>query len=339
MPAPALLSLPPETLDAVCAELDQPDLQALALAARALLPAAARRLYRHIALPTPHAARTALETLAANPALALSVRSFDLAAVPDDADPVLVATAIQNMRAAVSLAVQSPGRAFELLRSDFEHAEYTQLRSLVCNAPLDAHVACFLARCPALTTLHLAPELAVADQPASLPPTVVPNLATLAGAADAARLLLPGRPVHSVQLLSPDALDAATVDALAQSLVPLTCVDAIMADFSLSQLARVASQLGASVENLRITVQNAFAQAPDAAFLAPVADILDTFADLWSFELSGIHWASSVKPDAEGHTKRAWQREPLQLAPDGPLDGEPHGDSLDNDGWGLDVLS
>ena len=74
-----------------------------------------------------------------------------------------------------------------------------------------------------------------------------------------------------------------------------------------------------------------------------MADVLDTFADLWSFELSGIHWASSVKPDSEGHSKRAWQREPLQLAADtaqvAALDGEPHGDSLDNDGWGLEVLS
>lgn len=73
-------------------------------------------------------------------------------------------------------------------------------------------------------------------------------------------------------------------------------------------------------------------------FLSPVADVLDTFADLWSFELSGIHWASSVKPDAEGHQKRAWQREPLQLAVDAVAPtSELHGDQLD-DGWGFDAL-
>lgn len=348
----SLLSLPAETLDAVCALVaDTKDLLALSRACRVLGHVAQRRLFRHVSLHKN--AKRGVLVLARDPRLALHVRTFELAAfAADDVLPAFVcvlARALANMRAVTSVVFSvahlAPAFAHELHHC-FHHApdlEFPQLRTLVCDLPFDSITTAFLERCPALLSLQLGSTMSSSSSSSlviPVSPSVVPRLEALAGPADAALALVPGRPVSSVQLLSPDALHSQTVAALARSSVNVAYLDAVMTDFSLSQLALVGQNLGPTLENLRIAVLNAFASVPDATFLSPVADILDTFPDLWSFELSGIHWASSVKPDAGGHQKRAWQREPLQLTADtSTTTAELHGDSLElDDGWGFDVL-
>lgn len=274
--AALLLALPTESLDAVCALVDAADLVALALTCRLLALVAQRRLYRHILLAKD--AKSAVVTLARNPHIARHVRSFELAPLGDAVFPAfvrLLARAVANMRAAVAVSFavghHAPIFACEL-HTCFERVpddcEYAQLRSLACDLPFDTYTVRFLARCPALVSLQLGAANAPAP-PLSLPSSITPRLDTLVGAADAARTLVPGRPVSCVQLLSPDALDTTTVSALALSAVPVACLDAVMADFSLPQLALVAQQLGAHLGNLRVVVLNAFASAPDAVRTMP----------------------------------------------------------------------
>lgn len=184
---------------------------------------------------------------------------------------------------------------------------YPNLRALSCDFPLDSNVIAFLTRCPLLEELQLGEDVSSTGDPLpeQLPLYIVPHLNLFVGSCDDASKVVPGRPVTAIHLLHGE-LTETTVDAVAKSSALVSGLQAVMKTFNLPLLRYIAKRLP-DIDYIRISVVEAFERPPDTTFLAPIADVLDTFTRMWSFELSGIHWGPSIEPD--GHKR--WQRDSL----------------------------
>ncbi|KAH7105706.1 hypothetical protein BKA62DRAFT_813780 [Auriculariales sp. MPI-PUGE-AT-0066] len=356
--ASSIESLPTEALDAVCGYLaSQRDLLAVTRTSQLLAAVAQRFLYREMVITSDQ--KHAVATLAGCPRLARHVRNFTIIGPLDNGGAALfgflrlLGRALSNMSRATSLRLFlrltdtfSPSLISSASRAIFapsttlaSHTTFPQLTTFACDLNIDEHLAQFLAHCPSVEQLQFGNSMARPTPPSAFPFTSLPKLNTLVAPSHGVRLLAPGRPVRAIEI-SPSPWDDSglaieTLDAISQSSVPLLALDVATPSFDVQSLEFVADAVGTHLCSLRVTVLDALEHFPETNFFAPIADVLDTFPNLWSFELSGFHWSSRLAADK----RRAWQREPLQPP---PLNVDPwletQGDAIIADDWGIGVL-
>ncbi|KAL5508323.1 hypothetical protein ACEPAH_5942 [Sanghuangporus vaninii] len=310
MPIP---DLPLDVLDLVCDFLDQHDLVSAAASAPVLYPFAQHHLYRRIALANPKDAVRCLKTLQRSPHLARHVRSLSLRV--DPCTPVLksfvdlLASGLAVMVNLLTLDVVVPhntSRAF--FAPEIYGSLYTRLTHFSCNLPLDDAICSFLQRVPAVKELQLGEY--EATLPASitlqsvpvLPATALPRLAFFMGPSDAAKVLVPGRPLESVHLYPGDLSDE-VLDALSRASSPITVLGAFTHSLSPSTLQCLADSLP-HLHFLRIMTMYHASNPPDEAFYAQVVQILSALPDLVGAELAGFRWFSwKDTTSTQGNTK------------------------------------
>ncbi|KAK0231046.1 hypothetical protein IW262DRAFT_451869 [Armillaria fumosa] len=305
----SLEALPVELLDAVCGQLAACDLRSLVHVCSRVSPVAQRRLYRTVfAAPAAHNLAVVL-TLARNPVLAQYVTSFSINL---DSRPSLflsffrhLAVALGNMTNLVHLCVFVPPRLSWVL---LPIKSYPSLAHFSSSFPFNAHLATFLKATPSLLKLEvdtLSPSLQN-DYLEPLPSSSVPLLAHFTGSAQAARAIVPGRPVQSLHLTTGH-VDDTLVDAIAQSTADLAVFEATTASFPASVLHRLSQRLH-QMMYLRISSTCTFSGLPDTAFYQDVSNALSKFPALEGFELDGMLWGS-VKSDHG----TIWQSKPLDI--------------------------
>ncbi|KAJ6629210.1 hypothetical protein B0H10DRAFT_1777090 [Mycena sp. CBHHK59/15] len=302
---------PVELLDAVFLFLDAPDLAALASTNKAIEPIALRLLYRDVAVsparlhrPTTRRAPLSLVlTLANRPDVAQYVRSFTLAV--DHSTTLFhsfyrhLAAALSSMTALISLELFTDAEGWVLP----DNPVYPQLQRFASSLPFDSRVAKFLGNAPALQTLQVEPAV---HPPPSLPPVYVPCLTEFVGSSCMAAAIIPGHPVETIHITSGD-LTEDLVPLLAESTVLVTVLSVTTSSEPVPLLQVLGHHLP-HIMYLRITSTCNLSATPTTIFYEQVARVLSLFPNLQSFELSGVYWSSSQKP--EDH-QRVWQSQPF----------------------------
>ncbi|THH18549.1 hypothetical protein EW146_g2435 [Bondarzewia mesenterica] len=350
----SLSALPVELLDAVAQNLSKPQLVALSRTTSFLCPIAQRLLYRQVSIsPTAHNLDVVL-TLAKRPDLARFVRTFSIAL--DHRSTVFLpfyralARALSSMTELTSLDLLVDSGASWVLGRSSSNPTYPRLSHFTCSFPFDSLVADFLERTPALEELELDSAPCSSPKPSSpiiLAATSLPLLSHFVGPYQAAKIIVPGRPLQSIYIHDGD-LTEDEIAWLAQStghvavlgaittalLVPL--LQALARHLPYLAYLRVASPIHASLKNpdtvraspslafqvrtISFALLSGFAQT----FYEQVASSLTLMPALTDFELSGMHWGSSQVSD-KGASKRIWQSSPLtpvlSPAPDHRDDG------------------
>ncbi|KAJ7507538.1 hypothetical protein B0H11DRAFT_1793091 [Mycena galericulata] len=294
-----MLILPLELQEAVLRFLHPADLASVARTSLSTYPVALRVLYRDISVG--RAPPSIVLTLAARPDIARNVRSFQVLLSGTFFHPFYhrLATALSTMTALVSLDIFIDAGSFVLP----DCLVYPQLQHFSSSFPFDARVAAFLCNAPALESLHLDSVPLIAP---SLAQGSMARLAEFTGSSTAAAALVPGRPVESIHINSGD-LSEDMVPALAKS-TALVTVLSVTTDSAPVALLRVLGQHLPHIMYLRITSTCNLPAPPIPIFYEQVAEALAFFPNLQSFELSGMYWASSKKPEDR---QRVWQSQPL----------------------------
>ncbi|KAK0490759.1 hypothetical protein IW261DRAFT_1325292 [Armillaria novae-zelandiae] len=305
----SLAALPVELLDAVCGLLSPCDLCSLVHVCSRVSPVAQRRLYRTIFAAPAARNLSVVLTLARNAVLAQYVTSFSINL---DSRPSLflsffrhLAVALGNMTSLVHLCVFVPPRLSWVLLPIKSCPSLVHFSS---SFPFTPHLATFLKATPSLLKLEvdtLSPSFQH-DSLDLLPPSSVPLLSHFTGSAQAARAVVPGRPVQALHLTT-GPVDDALVDALAQSTADLAVVEATTPSFPASVLHRLSQRLH-QMMYLRISSTCTFSGLPDTAFYQDLSNALSKFPALEAFELDGMLWGS-VKTDHG----RIWQSKPLDI--------------------------
>ncbi|KAI0049588.1 hypothetical protein FA95DRAFT_1571127 [Auriscalpium vulgare] len=319
--AVSLPNMPIELLDAVCAHLPNHDLVALARTSSHLHPIAQRRLYRHLDVSAAAHNLDVVVTLARSPAIARHVRTFSVAISAQQ--PVFrafyraLADALSAMSelTALGLHVHS-GASWVLAAARGARATaYPRLASFTCSFPFDSHVARFLEGASALERLEL--DTAPTANPNVLPrisAATIPRLIHFVGSCQAAKVIVPGRPLESVHLHDGD-LTEDEVAFLAQSTGQIAVLGAITSELLVPLLQALARHLP-YLAYLRVMAPfHMSTKIPDSSFYEQVASTLTLMPELMDFELSGMHWGSSFESNETG-PKRIWQAAPLAAAID-----------------------
>lgn len=209
-----LLSLPVELIDNVFHNLQTNDLVALSTTCSSLCPIAQRLLYRTITVSAWSHNAKVVATLATRPDLALFVRSFSIttAMLPPlfPAFHRLLATALSAMTelTLLNLNLADSSTSWVLQKPVQSGSTYARLQQFTCSFPFDAHVAAFLSHTPALIELEVDSTPCAAPTPLpALPPSTIPHLVQFVGSVRAAKVILPGRPLESIQLNEGDLVE------------------------------------------------------------------------------------------------------------------------------------
>ena len=207
-----------------------------------------------------------------------------------------------------------------------QNATFPQLLHFACSFSFDTQVANFLSKTCALLELEVdsIPTLHTPSLP-PLPWTSIPRLIQFIGSSQAAKAIVPGRPVESIHLSSGD-LTKSIVDSFAESTARIVVLGATTGLLPVPLLELLAQHLPHLVY-LRIMTTYKFSEAPDVVclfvvdlaipfftfpfqvFYENVAKALATLPELTAFELSGMHWGSRKRSD--DNEKRVWQSKPL----------------------------
>ncbi|KAJ7086668.1 hypothetical protein C8R44DRAFT_820748 [Mycena epipterygia] len=311
-------TFPVELLEAILRFLDRPDLVAVATTSASMYPIALRVLYRDLHIPN-NAPPAVVLTLASRPDVARHVRHFTIAI--DHSAPLFhsfyrrLATALSAMTALVSLQIFIDAASWVLP----DNLVFPQLQHFASSFPFDSCVARFFGNAPALQSAQV--ESAALPLP-SLAHACMPRLAEFTGSSSAAAAVVPGRPVESIHVNSGD-LTEDLVPALAKS-TALVTVLSITTSSAPVPLLQVLGQHLPHIMYLRITSTCNLPAPPTSVslqslvfdlfihrlqiFYEQVAGALASFPDLQSFELSGMYWSSSRKPDDQ---QRVWQSQPF----------------------------
>jgi hypothetical protein len=307
----SLTMLPQELLDAVCENLAGADLSRLSYTASFLHVPAQRQLYRHVSISSSRRNLAVLFTLARKPEIAHHVRSFSI-----DLDSQFtflrafyhqLANALANMPALTSLHLFIDPNASWVL----QELSYPRLLHFASPFPLDSHVSGFLSRTPALLELEVDSLPFRHERPASasiLTPPSLPLLQQFVGSSHAAESIVPSRPVHSVQLTAGD-LTEHVVARLSGSTAEIVTLSATTSS-SPAALLQILSKRMQYLVHLRLMTMYSFSEAPDVNFYSDIAGALNVFSNLQTFELSGMHWGSQERKDAE--LQRVWQSQALE---------------------------
>jgi hypothetical protein len=270
--------LPPELLDAVCHHLEPNHLPAVAESAKSLLPVAQRRLYRHLSISAITHNLNLIPLLAKKPSLASHVRSF---AVRLQSSTLffsfyrLLATALSNMTQLTSLQLFVDPQASWILAAEIPRC-YPRLLHFSCSFALDSHVATFLSKADALSHIELDDSfddtLEIEQSIPPLPSATIPHLTQFIGSSRAANTIVPGRPVHTIHLLSGDIAERDILN-LAKSSAPVVIFGATTSCLPAPLLDTLARSMP-HLAYLRIMTTYNFANAPDVV----------------SFEKNFFHW-------------------------------------------------
>jgi hypothetical protein len=328
----SLQDLPVELVDDICQNATTTDLLAISRTTTFLHGVAQRLLYRHISVSTTSQNLSVAVTLAKRPSVALLVRSFSISA---DARSTIfrsfykvLASAISNMSELVSLDMFIDSSNSWILGGDNKPV-YSRMVHFTCPFSLDSNVSKFLHSTPALLELEVDSIPIPHSSPMEpLPLTLLPLLNQFIGSPQAAKAVVPGRPLESIYLNAGE-LTVDDVSILAKASAPVVALEALTRQSPALLLASLARHLP-SLVFLRLTATNTFSNAPDVVsvhtpfdsklysyiyvnqeFYENIADSLASFPNLAAFELSGMHWGSQRKSD-DG-SRRVWQSEPLIL--------------------------
>ncbi|ESK97495.1 hypothetical protein Moror_17674 [Moniliophthora roreri MCA 2997] len=298
--------LPLELIDAISQFLPSSDLARLSQSCTRYHLVTRRLLYRHLALAPAYNNLGILITLAKKPDIARHVRSFS---VELDAGTAVLRPYYRNISIALSFMSELKSLNLSLDPSSTWVLQGVKTHSLTRFSStfyLDHHVTRFLEHTRSLLELELGSPHAT--HVSSMPPFAVPHLEQFSGPALAAELIVPGRPVHSIQLTSGD-LSENVVQQLAKSSASI----AVLSGTSSLPLPRLLNLLSQHIQQLvylrMMTICNV-TEAPDADFYSTIADSLSSLPNLQAFELSGMHWGSLHKSD-DGTKQAVWQAKPL----------------------------
>ncbi|KAJ7699864.1 hypothetical protein B0H17DRAFT_925885 [Mycena rosella] len=296
---------PVELYEAIFRFLDHPDLAAVARTSTSTGPIALRVLYRvlRVAPSPPHAPPSVVLTLSTRPDIARHVRHFTIAL---DHSAALfhsfyrrLATALSSMSALVSLDIFIDAGSWVLP----DNRVYPQLQHFASSFPFDSRVAAFFTNAPVLESAQV--ESAASPLP-SLAQASLLRLAEFTGCSSAAAAVVPGRPVESIHINSGDVTED-MVPALAKSTAMVTVLSLTTSSAPVP-LLQVLGQHLPHIMYLRITSNCNLPAPPTSIFYEQVAGALAFFPNLQSFELSGMCWSSSKKPD---EPQRVWQSQPF----------------------------
>ncbi|KAI0069040.1 hypothetical protein BV25DRAFT_1834110 [Artomyces pyxidatus] len=309
--------MPIELIDGICHHLPHNDLVALARTCSHIHPIAQRLLYRHLDVSSAAHNLTVVVALARKPALARFVRT--LSVTIDPATPAFrpfyraLAGALESMTELTTLDLLVDSGASWMLKQCIQRTSFPRLRSFSSSFPFDAHVADFLACAPALERLEL--DTAPSSNPSPLPrlaPSAIPRLVHFVGSCQAAKVIVPGRPLESIHLHDGD-LTEDEVAFLAQSTGHIAVLGAITSELLVPLLQSLARHLP-YLAYLRVMAPfHMPSKVPDNAFYEQVATTLTSMPELMDFELSGMHWGSSYQANETGN-KRIWQAAPFVAA-------------------------
>ncbi|KAF8204947.1 hypothetical protein BJ912DRAFT_1052252 [Pholiota molesta] len=208
----------------------------------------------------PHArSLTAVLTLARWPHLARHVRSFAIHIAPD---AQLLGAFYRKLSAALPIWRQL----------DHAHPRRRILlppRPLLLAFHLDAHVAHFLNKAPALRELEV-DDAVQDDAAAALHADALPLLAEFTGSSLAAQVLVPGRPVEHIHLVSGD-LTEELAATLARSAAPILVLAAATSSHSVSLIGTLTRCMERLV-HLRIVTTYNFRMPP----IPPISPTLQT---------------------------------------------------------------
>jgi hypothetical protein len=324
-------AFPPELLDSICNHLPTPDLLSLASANYTLNAIAQRTLYRNISITPATNGLSLLSTLAARPHTAAHVRTFSVTVHNERPHNFysLLAKALKQMTELTSLTLFLDPDASWVLNSE---ARYLNLTSFSSSFPLDSHLVDFLSRTPTVIDLQVGSALPSNDQSEiNLPPTSIPNLVRFTGPHNAARLVVPQRPIEALflsQVISDDSLFA----QLSLSKSNITIFDAVVS-LGLLPCVTAISQAMPSLHYLRLMtvapldenfdpvrrhpLEFAFKRSHSLFFFIQslyqqLSDALGSMSALASFEYSGMNWTCWNDSDS----KRVWQSSPPTPNPD-----------------------
>ncbi|KAJ7774321.1 hypothetical protein DFH07DRAFT_801047 [Mycena maculata] len=291
--------LPLELHESVLNFLSPADLASVARTSSAAYPAALRVLYRHISIG--RIPPSVLLTLARRPDIARHVRCLQvvLSGTFFLSFYRRLATALSTMTALVSLDLFIEGGSWLLPDSTI----YSQLQHFASSFPFDSGVANFLGNAPALETVHV-------DSAPVIPPALaqgsMARLVEFTGSSTAAAAIVRGRPVESIHITSGD-LTEDMVPALAKSTASVTVLS-ITTHSAPVVLLQVLGRHLPHIMYLRVTSTCNLPAPPTPIFYEQVAGALAFFPNLQSFELSGMYWPSSKKPEDQ---QRIWHSQPL----------------------------
>jgi len=294
--------LPLELFEAVLRFLHPADLASVARTSASAYPVAVRVLYRDLTVsqsgPVPP---SAVLTLAHRPDIARHVRHFQvLSGTFFRSFYRRLATALSTMTALVSLDIFIDGPGSWVLPDSLV---YPQLQHFASSFPFDCNVAKFLGNAPTLESVHVD---SVPVTPPALAQDSMARLVEFTGCSAAAVALVPGRPVESIHINSGELTDD-MVPALAKS-TALVTVLSVTTDSAPVILLQALGHNLPHIMYLRITSTRNLHAPPTSIFYEEVAGALALFPNLQSFELSGMYWSSSKKPEDR---QRVWQSAPL----------------------------
>jgi len=311
----SLSTLPIELLDAICRSVANADLVALSRTSSFLYPIAQRLLYRQLAISPAAHNLDVVVTLARKPDVARFVRAFSI--VLDDKSPVFhafyraLAGALASMTELTSLDLLVDSSTSWMLDQAFSR-HYPRLRHVACSFALDSHVASFLERTPALEELEL--DSPPAHSPYTLPllaPASIPRLVHFSGSSQAAKTIVPGRPLESIHIHDGD-LTEDEIACFAKSTGHVVILGAITTALVVPLLQSLARHLP-YLAYLRVMAPfHISTKVPDNSFYEQVANTLTMMPRLMDFEWSGMHWGSYQAKDKEDN--RIWQSASLNVA-------------------------
>lgn len=262
----SLQNLPVELVDGICQSVTTTELLALSRTAAFLHPAAQRLLYRHISVSTISQNLSVVVTLAKRPNVAALVRSFSISA--DARSSIfrsfytLLANAISNMSELVSLNMFIDSSTSWVLAVDNKTPLYPGLIHFTCPFSLDSNVRKFLHATPALLELEVDSIPIPRSSPvAPLPLTLLPRLNQFIGSSQAAKAVVPGRPLESIYLNAGE-LTVDDVSSLAKASAPVVALEASTRQSPALFLASLARHLP-SLVFLRMTTTYTFPNASD----------------------------------------------------------------------------
>ncbi|TFY74594.1 hypothetical protein EWM64_g9419 [Hericium alpestre] len=324
-------ALPIELVDAICHNVDQPGLVSLSRTSSSIHPVAQRLLYRHVSISRPARNLDVVITLARKPHVARFVRTFTLAL--DDSHSVFPAfyaalsDALASMTELTALDLLIAPSASSVLAHAMQRVAYPRLRRFTSAFSFDAPVADFLTRTPALEELELDSAPTPSTDPLPLlPPTAIPRLVHFVGSCQAAKVVVPGRPLESIHIHDGD-LTEDEIACLAQSTGHVAVLGAITSALLVPLLQNIAHHLPC-LAYLRVMAPfHADAKlVPDAvrdppalrrsmltlpqSFYEQVASSLRMMPELTDFEFSGMRWGS-WQSNNDKENKPIWQAAPL----------------------------
>ncbi|KAG6880067.1 hypothetical protein C0992_006879 [Termitomyces sp. T32_za158] len=306
----AFAQLPVELLDAICQHAQPADLAVLSRTCSSFQLVAQRHLYRRLSISTASHNLQAVVTLAKKPELASIVREFSLRAESATTfKPFLqlVGIVLSRMTELVSLDLFVAPDASWILSG--MRCSYPRLLHFSSSFSFDGHVAEFLSRTDALLELEVdgISTSSNALLVPGLPTQSIPHLSQFVGSVHVARVIVPGRPVESIHLLSGD-LTVEDVITLANSTSHVLILGATTTSPPLPILDSL-SQNMTSLIYLRLMTTCDFLEGSQPSFYEHTARALSSLTDLKGFELGGLHWANAQKDLKD--RQLVWQSQPF----------------------------